>query len=145
MSIRPVRFIPGGMEVIFDETGHEGTIMLADINFTTNIDGTENHNFIVLNCPDGCGASSTHPVGGGAAPYEVQEMFVHKIDIQGCACGEVPARSSRAAADTTAIDHVKELVEAMDGPGRWQHDDAALQARVEALQDVQKATNGKAA
>jgi len=145
MSIRPTEFIPGGMKVIFDETGHEGTIMLADINFTKNIDDTENHNFIVLNCPDGCGASSTHPVGGGAAPYEVQEMFVHKIDIQGCACGEVPARASRAAADTNAVDHVKELVEAMDGPGRWQHDDAALQARVEALQDIHAVTNGKAA
>jgi hypothetical protein len=96
--------------------GHAGTIPAAEVEWATNIDGSHNHNFIVLNCPDGCGASSTHPVGGGAAPVEVQQMFVQKTQRDGCACGHIEATD----ADTLGESHVRLNVNRMDGPGRWQ-------------------------
>ena len=116
MSIRPVNFLPdGSVEVINDELGHSGTIPAAEVRWTTNIDGTESHNYIVLNCPDGCGASSTHPVGGGADAPNVQQMFVHKTELEGCACGNVaPATNSVPEA------HVHLNVARMDGEERWQ-------------------------
>jgi len=123
MSIRPVSFnADGSMEVVFDETGHTGTIAAADIKHSLNPDGTENHDFIVLNCPDGCGASSTHPVGGGAAPPMVQEMFVRHASANGCPCAdEMPPDLP-----TELIGgHIKEHCEAMDGEGRWQVQPAA--------------------
>jgi len=117
MSIRPINFnADGSIDVVYDELGHSGTIAAADIQHTTNMDGTENHNFLVLNCPDGCGASSTHPVGGGAAPLEVQQMFVNKAQADGCPCGQVLATD----ADALGESHVRLQVNRMDGPGRWQ-------------------------
>jgi len=116
MSVRPINFLPNGdVEVIYDERGHSGTIPAAEVRWTANVDGSANHNFIVLECPDGCGASSTHPVGGGAAPVEVQQMFVHKTGLEGCACGNV-------AAATNAVPeaHVHLNVARMDGSERWQ-------------------------
>jgi hypothetical protein len=115
MSVRPVTFNPdGSVDVVFDETGHAGTISAADIRWTTNMDGSDNHNFIVLNCPDGCGGSSTHPVGGGADAPNVQQMFVNKTEAEGCACGNV-------AASTNAVPeaHVHLNVARMDGEERW--------------------------
>jgi len=115
MSVRPVTFNPdGSIDVVFDELGHSGTIPAAEVQWATNIDGSHNHNFIMLNCPDGCGASSTHPVGGGAAPTDVQQMFVQKTEREGCACGNVDP-------GTTALpeSHVRLNVNRMDGPGRW--------------------------
>jgi hypothetical protein len=133
MSVRPVTFNPdGSIEVVFDESSHTGTIPADAVKWTQNMDGTDNHNFIVLECPDGCGSTSTHPVGGGAAPPEVQEMFVRKIDSEGCPCGEVLPPTSRAAGSPDAMAHTKELVEAMDGPGRWQVDESALSAALSA-------------
>ena len=117
MSIRPTNFLPNGdIEVIYDELGHSGSIPAAEVRWTTDISGADNHNYIVLNCPDGCGASSTHPVGGGADAPNVQQMFVHKTELEGCACGNV------AAADPTALgeSHVHLNVARMDGPDRWQ-------------------------
>lgn len=121
MSVRPVLFHENGdVDCVYDELGHNGTIPATEVQWATNIDGSHNHNFIVLACPDGCGATSTHPVGGGASPAQVQEMFVRKVDQDGCACpeGTMPT--------VAAVDHVKGLVEAMDGPDRWQVDGAAL-------------------
>ena len=63
MSVRPITFHPdGSIDVVYDEGGHSGTIPAADIQWTQNIDGSHSHSFIVLHCPDGCGATSTHPV-----------------------------------------------------------------------------------
>jgi hypothetical protein len=122
MSVCPVTFnADGSIDVICDETGHSGTISAAEVVWGTKIDGSPDHTAIVLNCPDGCGTSSTHPAGGGAAPAEVQEMFVRKVDLEGCCCDEPMNRSTEAA-----VDHVKGLVEAMDGPDRWQVDEQAL-------------------
>ena len=116
MSVRPVVFQPNGdIDVVFDELGHTGTIPAAEVQWATHIDGTShNHNFIVLVCPDGCGATSPHPVGGGAAASEVQQMFVQKTQLQGCACGTV-------AAGTNAVpeSHVHLNVARMDGEERW--------------------------
>jgi len=116
MSVRPVNFLPNGdVEVVYDELGHHGTIAAADIHHSLNADGIENHNFIVLHCPDGCGENSTHPVGGGAAPDEVQQMFVNKCQSDGCPCGQVQATD----ADALGESHVRLQVNRMDGPGRW--------------------------
>jgi len=103
-----------------------GNIPAAEVKWSTNPDGTENHNFIVLTCPDGCGATSTWPVGGGADAPMGQEMFVRKIDLEGCCCDAPLARTSQAA-----IDHVKELVTAMDGEERWQLDETAVLAALD--------------
>jgi hypothetical protein len=97
-----------------------GTIPAAEVRWVASPEGVEDHNFIILNCPDGCGGSSTHPVGGGADAPNVQEMFVRKVDAEGCVCGTL-ARTTQAA-----IDHVKALVTAMDGAERWQIDEPAL-------------------
>ncbi len=117
MSVRPVAFQPNGdIDVVFDEQGHSGTIPAAEVVWMTNPDGSHSHNFIVLTCPNGCGATSAHPVGGGAAPAEVQQMFVYKTERDGCACGAV------APADTSATPeaHVRLNVNRQDGAGRWQ-------------------------
>jgi len=117
MSVRPIQFNPdGSIEAVYDELGHSGTIPAAEIRWTTGIDGAENHSYIVLQCPDGCGASSTHPVGGGADAPHVQQMFVHKTDHDGCACGQVAATDSATLGES----HVRLNVNRMDGPGRWQ-------------------------
>ena len=116
MSVRPVIFLPNGdIDVVFDELGHQGTIPAAEIKWATRPDGSDNHMFIVLQCPDGCGASSTHPVGGGAAPLEVQQMFVNKTDHDGCACGQVTPTDSATLGES----HVRLNVNRQDGPGRW--------------------------
>jgi hypothetical protein len=84
MSIRPVNFhADGSIDVVFDELGHSGTISADDIQWATSIDGSQNRDFIVLHCPDGCGSSSTHPASGGAAPSEVQRMFAMKRQREG--------------------------------------------------------------
>ena len=115
MSVRPVTLHPdGSVDVVYDEQGHSGTIPATDVRWASNADGSHDHNFIVLVCPDGCGASSTHPVGGGAAAAEVQQMFVYKTEAEGCACGNVEA-------GTNAIpeSHVRLNCSRMDGPERW--------------------------
>jgi len=115
MSVRPVTFnADGSIDVVYDELGHSGAIPAAEINWTQNIDGSRSHNFIVLNCPDGCGASSTWPVGGGADAVNGQQMFVQKTEREGCACGNV-------AAGTNAVPeaHVHLNVARMDGEERW--------------------------
>jgi hypothetical protein len=52
----------------------------------------------------------------------VQEMFVRKINLEGCACPVV----DQADPPISAIDHTRELVIAMDGEERWQIDEPAL-------------------
>ena|SRR5436190_19627754 len=115
MSVRPVSFsADGSIDVVYDEQGHSGTIPAAEVQWATDMQGGHDHRFIVLACPDGCGATSTHPVGGGAAPAEVQQMFVEKTKRDGCACGHVEA-SSTALPES----HVRLNVNRMDGTGRW--------------------------
>jgi hypothetical protein len=111
-------------QVIHDDArdgGHTGTIDPTTITYVQNMDGSHNHDFAAVTCPV-CGTTSTHPVGGGAQPPLVQEMFVRKVDLEGCVCAEVAA--SDPSAD--AIAHVKALVTAMEGAERWQIDEPAL-------------------
>ena len=116
MSVRPVTFNEdGSCEVVYDEQGHSGTIPAAEVQWSLNMDGSHNHNFIVLNCPDGCGASSTWPVSGGADAAMGQQMFVKKTQREGCACGNVTATDTDALGES----HVRLSVNRMDGPGRW--------------------------
>jgi hypothetical protein len=116
VSIRPVVFhADGSVEVVFDELGHSGTIAAAAIAWAPNVDGTPDHKFVVLDCPDGCGARSTHPVGGGAAAVDVQQLFVHKTESSGCGCGNVEAGNA-----TLADAHVHLNVARMDGEARYQ-------------------------
>ena len=123
MPLRPITFnTDGSIDVVFDELGHSGTIPASEVIWgKTSADWSDDHNYITLICPDGCGNSSNWPVGGGSDAAMGQEMFVRKIDREGCVCGQVMARSTQAA-----IDHVKELVTAMDGEERWQLDESKL-------------------
>jgi hypothetical protein len=124
MSVRPITFnADGSIDVYVDELGHSGTIPAADIAWAADpMTGAEDHNHIVLTCPDGCGSASNWPVGGGADAAVGQELFVRKINLEGCACPDV----TQPDPPTDAIAHVKELVTAMDGAERWALDDAQL-------------------
>jgi hypothetical protein len=133
MSVRPVAFQPdGSVDVVYDELGHSGSIPASAIVWATHADGTDNHDFIVLTCPDGCGAASTHPVAGGAAPADVQQMFVHKTERDGCACGQTQP------GDTSAMpaSHVRLNCNRMDGPGHWQLEQPAQLAARENAPDM---------
>jgi hypothetical protein len=125
VSVRPTAFNPdGSIEAIFDELGHRGTVQPEQLAWGTFPDGSGNHSVLHLPCPDGCGGGSSHQVGGGAAPREVQQLFVHKITRDGCACGQVSART-----DSVPFGHVRLVCNRMDGPGRWQLDTPAMLAQ----------------
>ena|SRR5215471_7439468 len=94
---------------------HEGTVDPATIVHTKNMDNSENHDFLIVVCPV-CQATSTHPVGGGAQPQSVQQMFVTKCQGDGCPCGQIAASDP----DGLGESHVRLQVNRMDGPGRWQ-------------------------
>ena len=94
---------------------HTGTVDPATIQHTTNMDGSANHNFLIVTCPV-CGSVSTHPAGGGANAPSVQQMFVNKCQSDGCPCGQVQSTD----ADALGESHVRLQVNRMDGPFRWQ-------------------------
>jgi hypothetical protein len=100
---------------------HGGSIQPTDVTYTTNPDGSHNHQFASVTCPV-CGSVSTHPVGGGAQPALVQQMFVEISLREGCPCN---APMALGAARAVAEDHVKHHCEEMDGIGRWQLDTVA--------------------
>jgi hypothetical protein len=126
VSVRPVTFnADGSIDVYYDEGNHEGTIPAAEVAWVTKIDGSHDHNFIELYCPDGCGAVSTWPVGGGADATMGQQMFVQKTERDGCACGNVDAGRS----DSVPEAHVHLNCSRMDGPGRWHLGTAQIELR----------------
>jgi hypothetical protein len=95
---------------------HSGTISPTDVVFGKNMDGTDNHRAVIVECPV-CGASSTHPVGGGAQPGPVQELFVRLVKAHGCACpGGLAANRPFAVIQS----HVRAHSDGMDGAGRFQ-------------------------
>lgn len=117
MSVRPVTLNgDGSIDVVYDETGHTGTIAAADVHWITNPDGADNHNYIVLDCPDACGGSSAWPVGGGADAVMGQQMFVNKASMDGCACGVCQPGDTSSLPEA----HIRLLVNRMDGLNRWQ-------------------------
>lgn len=104
-------------QVVHDDApggAHQGTIDPASIVHTQNMDGSENHNYLAVTCPV-CQAVSTHPVGGGAQPALVQQLFVNKAQTDGCPCGQVHADDPDALGES----HIRLLVNRQDGPGRW--------------------------
>jgi len=119
VSVRPITFhTDGSLDVVYDELGHSGTIPGTDVLYGKNMDGTDNYAFLVLNCPDGCGASSTWPVGGGADAEMGQQLFVRKLippDPQACPCGALAAGKPTLL----TISHLKSHADKMDGTGRW--------------------------
>jgi len=119
MAVYPASFnADSSANAVCDEMDHTGTLTMDQIPYAKDMDGTDNKNSLTMDCPDGCGmATSTHPVGGGSHPPEVQEMFVRKEVSLG-----VPPQQ--------AIDDVKARVEATDGPGRWQVDEEKLLAEL---------------
>lgn len=116
MSIRPVTVnADGSVEVYYDEGHHGGTLPPAQITWSAQPPSDEpSHKTLATPCPDGCGATSWHPVGGGAAADLVQQLFVDKTTREGCACGELDART-----DAAPKAHVRLNVARMDGPERW--------------------------
>jgi hypothetical protein len=118
MSVYVSDFNPGDgtWTVIHDEAGHAGSIQPADVTYIQSLDGSHNHNFAAITCPV-CGAVSTQPVGGGAQPALVQEMFVYLADHDGCPC---PADLPSGLPLQLTGGHVKQHCEQMDGVGRWQ-------------------------
>ena len=117
MSIYVTDFSASPWQVLHDDApggGHGGTIDPATVKHTTNMDGTENHDFLEIACPV-CDSASTHPVGGGAQPVSVQQMFVNKVDAEGCVCGQVQSTDPTSLGES----HVRLNVNRQDGPGRW--------------------------
>jgi hypothetical protein len=106
--------------VIHDDArdgGHGGTIDPATVVHTTSIDGSPNANFLSITCPV-CGATSTHPVGGGAQPSQVQQMFARKLlppNPEACPCGNLAAGKPTLL----TIAHLKTHADQLDGTGRW--------------------------
>ena len=105
---------------------HSGQIQPTDVVRARNMDDSLNENFATVVCPV-CGSASTHPVGGGAQPPLVQEMFIHLTMRDGC-CAVGFRGAPRAVNYQDAHDHVKEHAEAMDGEGRWQVEPPPLPA-----------------
>jgi hypothetical protein len=93
---------------------HTGTIDPTSIHYTENMDQTPNPDFLTVECPV-CHSVSTHPVGGGAQPAKVQELFIRMTLREGW---------TRSAVD--AIEDVKKRCNQMDGEGRFQVDEATL-------------------
>jgi len=118
MSVYVIDFSITPWVVIHDDApggGHEGTVDPATIVHTKTLDGTDDHNFLIIVCPV-CQAASTHPVAGGAQPQSVQQLFVTHAQTSGCPCGQVAADDPDALGES----HIRLLVNRMDGPGRWQ-------------------------
>jgi hypothetical protein len=123
MTVRPVAFHPdGSVDIVHDDAlggAHGGTVAAATLGLSAfgQVAGVTAHNFLTLPCPvAGCGSISLHPIGGGAAPAAVQELFVRVVARVGCPCGQVTAGKPIPIVQA----HVKLGAERMDGLARWQ-------------------------
>ena len=118
MSVYVTDYSISPWAVVHDDApggAHEGTVDPATIIHTTDPTGAENHDFLIVVCPV-CQAASTHPVGGGAQPVSVQQMFVTHAQTNGCPCGQIQSGDQDALVES----HVRLQVNRQDGPGRWQ-------------------------
>lgn len=109
--------------IIHDDFDHTSVINPDDIVHPTNIDGTENYNYLTLTCPE-CGSSSTHPVGGGAQPIPVQSMFTMIAYQKSCPCGQLTVTKDTPVQDVAS--HIRQHCIDMDGIGRWQLDNVVI-------------------
>lgn len=119
MSVFVSNFKPGDgtWTVMHDDApdgSHSGSIAPTSISFGRGVDGGTDYRSILITCPV-CGAVSTHPVGGGAQPPLVQEMFVRAIIRLGCPCGQMLAGRS----PILTIAHARQHANATDFVGRW--------------------------
>lgn len=116
MAVRPIAIHPDGtVDIWHDEASHGGTVRLTDLRPGLQGNGQKDFRFTQLACPvPDCGAVSVHPASGGCDPDEVQRLFAHLI----LANPALPARTWLAAKAA-----LKQLVEALDGPGRWRLED----------------------
>ena len=122
MAIRPTHINDdGSVIVVHDERGHGGTVAAADVVFGKRHDGADLLSELRLACPvPGCGTVSVHPAGGGCDPENVQRLFLHKLTTHPVASPDGKA----APTEAKAREVLRELVEAMDGPGRFRLADA---------------------
>jgi hypothetical protein len=112
----------GSWTIMHDDApggSHTGSIQPTDVVRTVNMDGTQSQNFANVTCPV-CGSVSSHPVGGGAQPPLVQEMFIHLAMADGCVEQAAGRKAKSTMTYQEAHDHVKQHCEDMDGEGRWQ-------------------------
>jgi len=117
MSIRPISYNEDTKiyRMLHEEESHEFDILLTDLQHTVKLDGSPNHDLIVVPCLVCSNTFSTHPVGGGADPLNIQQLFVNKITETGCACGNVEAGN-----ENLADAHAHLSCARMDGTERWQ-------------------------
>ena len=94
---------------------HSGSIQPADVDFAVGFDGNRDWRGARVTCPV-CGAVSTHPVSGGAAPSPVQEMFVRQARRLGCPCGALPANRPFPL----VVAHLKGHVQQLASLAAWQ-------------------------
>jgi len=110
MSIHPTEFYEdGSMYVVYDEQQHEGIVTLDQLLPAAPdlITGIIDPTIKGLPCPDGCGDISWHPIGGGADPPNVQEMYVRNF----------VAREGMTPIE--AIELVKKEIARTDPGSRW--------------------------
>lgn len=121
MSVYIVDFkpgVPGGWTAVHDDAvggSHSSPISATDVTFGLQADGSPDYRSAVITCPV-CGATSYHPIGGGAAARSVQEMFIRMVIRLGCPCGAFTAGKSAVL----TILHLKGHVAAIEGIQRWQ-------------------------
>jgi hypothetical protein len=96
---------------------HGGTLAATDVTFGMKVDGTPDFRTAIISCPfPGCGSTSYHPIGGGAQPRSVQELFVRMVIRLGCPCGLLTAGKT----PLVAISHLRGHVTVLEGQTRWQ-------------------------
>jgi hypothetical protein len=116
MSIHPIAYndVTKVYRMRHDEGNHEFDALLADLDYSTSPVTGITHYFLTVNCLV-CDSSSVHPVSGGAAPVDIQTLFVNKATLSGCACGNIEAGN-----ETLADAHAHLNCARMDGEERWQ-------------------------
>src|SRR4030095_16098069 len=118
--IIPIAYNNGVFTVVCDK-GHEGEVAEANITFTG--EGATEHQTAKIICPAiDCGNVAIHPVGGGAAPSNVQEMFIRLYKSRGCPCGVLG--NDKAIGLTKS--HTKMHAEQQDFAGRWKLDSVVV-------------------
>jgi hypothetical protein len=115
MSVRPISFDPtGGVLAWHDEQNHGGPVAVAALAFGRQPDGSTDPTVVLLTCPV-CGATSSHPIGGGADAGRVQKMFLRLYVRRAVALG-IPAGQRTLPA---LLARLRALVDAGDAPGRF--------------------------
>jgi len=138
MSIIPISFDSGTQTYTMhdQDNNHIFDVLLSDLPYGKNIDGSPNFDMIEVACRD-CPNISWHPVGGGAAPFDIQIMFL-RHEFYEVTAGPEPIRAMVMALDhipdnantnekiTDVIDAIHERVTAMDGESRFALDDDTI-------------------